>query len=97
MAEKLTDEEHEARAMLLGMRYHHGNGEPFYYAVDADGGIEVTTMIDANTLEPFINPVGHFMDNVALKASTSKGWDEGDRKAARHLIARYKGAGLWLK
>lgn len=49
----LTHEEHEARAMLLGMRYHHGNGEPVYYFV-LDGMPDVTTFIDANTLEPLL-------------------------------------------
>jgi hypothetical protein len=52
--EKLTDDEHHARAMLLGMRYHHGNGEPFYYFGD-DGVPDVNTFIDANTMEPMID------------------------------------------
>lgn len=74
MTEKLTHEEHHARAMLMGMRYHHGNGAPFYYAHGTDGAMDIMSMIDANTLEPIIQPVDHFMNNVALKASTSKGW-----------------------
>lgn len=36
MVEKLTDEEHQARAMLLGMSYHHGRGDPVYFEIGAD-------------------------------------------------------------
>lgn len=52
---KLTHEEHHARAMLMGMRYHHGNGFPFYYKMERDGPA-VDSMLDANTLEPIIDP-----------------------------------------
>ena len=58
----LTDEEHEARAMLLGMCYHHGNGEPFYYKQNGGlvGTVDVMSMMDANTLEPLAdNTQGH--------------------------------------
>ena len=61
MTNRLTEEEHIARAMLLGMRYHHGNGEPFYYKLGADLTMEVGSMLDANTLEPFIQ---HPVDGV---------------------------------
>lgn len=58
MADTLTEEEHIARAMLLGMRYHAGNGEPFYYEQDEQWGT-ITKMIDANTLEPMENVNDH--------------------------------------
>lgn len=48
----LSDKEHHARAMLMGLRYHHGNGDPFYYSIGGDGVIDVSSMIDANTFEP---------------------------------------------
>lgn len=48
----LTDDEHHARAMLMGMCYHHGNGDPIYYKVDENGQEYVDSFIDANTLEP---------------------------------------------
>ncbi|QIG66873.1 hypothetical protein EVB41_043 [Rhizobium phage RHph_TM3_14A] len=51
----MTEEEHIARAMLLGMRYHHGNGDPFYYKSDADGTIDPSSMVDAETLKPFVD------------------------------------------
>lgn len=54
MGEKLTDEEHEARAMLMGMRYHHGNGEPFYYGMGEDG-LPTFELLDADTLEPLVD------------------------------------------
>lgn len=50
-SEKLTHEEHQARAMLLGMRYHHGNGDPFYYKMDGTV-VDIDSFIDANTLTP---------------------------------------------
>lgn len=54
MGSNLTDEEHQARAMLMGMIYHNGNGDgPFYYKI-ANGVPDVTTFIDANTLKPMI-------------------------------------------
>lgn len=49
---QLTDEEHHARAMLLGMRYHHGNGEPFYFN---EGALDVRLFLDANTLKPILS------------------------------------------
>lgn len=49
----MTEEEHIARAMLLGMSYHHGNGEPFYYTAGEDG--KPVRMIDADTLKPIPN------------------------------------------
>jgi hypothetical protein len=77
MTTKLSEEEHIARAMLLGMRYHHGNGEPFYYKMDATLTIQVSSIIDANTLEPFIqHPVngidwhGMIRANDRLKAAS---------------------------
>ena len=49
--ETLSPEEHEARAMLLGLRYHHGNGDPFYYKPEPDTGLPiVSTIVEANTL-----------------------------------------------
>lgn len=57
---KLTDEEHVARAMVMGLHYHHGNGEPFYYEADEFGIPLVNTMLDANTLEPFANKFGMY-------------------------------------
>ena len=50
----MTHEEHETRAMLMGLRYHHGNGDPFYYKPDEHGHPYVTTMVDANTLKPMV-------------------------------------------
>lgn len=50
----LTHEEHETRAMLLGMIYHHGNGDPFYWKRGEDGIPITESMIDANTLEPLM-------------------------------------------
>lgn len=50
----LTEEEHKARAMLLGMSYHHGNGEPFYYIPDPDGSPNPASITDADTLEPVV-------------------------------------------
>lgn len=49
-----TPEEHEARAMLLGMKYHHGNGDPIYYREAKDGTMELTSLVDAITMEPLI-------------------------------------------
>ncbi len=53
----LTDEEHTARAMLMGMVYHHGNGDPVYYKVTS-GLPELSSFIDANTLEPLVQQEG---------------------------------------
>lgn len=52
MADTLTEEEHKARAMLMGMRYHDGNGEPFYYKEHADGTPAVESFINAGDLSP---------------------------------------------
>lgn len=53
--ETLSHEEHQARAMLMGMRYHHGNGDPFYYkGGESLADIDVSSMIDANTLESMV-------------------------------------------
>ena len=42
--------------MLMGLRYHDGNGiDPFYY--DPANMHDVSSYIDANTLEPFVPPV----------------------------------------
>lgn len=50
-----THEEHKARAALLGLVYHHGNGDgPFYYKLGEDGIPVTESMIDAVTLEPLI-------------------------------------------
>lgn len=51
----LTREEHITRAMLLGMYYHEGNGEPFYYKKDSDGVPDVASFIDAETLERMVD------------------------------------------
>jgi len=50
----LSEDEHIARAMLLGMRYHGGNGEPFYYKTDHDGTPDPASFIDAHSLEPMV-------------------------------------------
>ncbi len=52
---QLSEDEHIARAMLLGMHYHGGNGSPFYYAKNADGTPNFASFVDANTLQPMIN------------------------------------------
>lgn len=58
MTSELTREEHIARAMLLGMSYHDGNGhDPFYYKISPDGNINLHEFLDANTLEPLIQNV----------------------------------------
>lgn len=55
MGSNLTDEEHQARAMLMGLRYHDGNGtDPFYYKMGANGEPDVASFIDADTLEPIL-------------------------------------------
>lgn len=52
---ELSHERHKARAMLLGMIYHHGNGDgPFYYKLGEDGIPETESMLDAVTLEPLV-------------------------------------------
>jgi hypothetical protein len=63
----LTREEHIARAMLMGMRYHDGNGhDPFYYIVDASGNIDVSNFVDAITLEPLIQHSDEHFDFEGL-------------------------------
>jgi hypothetical protein len=66
----VTEEEHIARAMLLGMCYHHGNGDPFYFKLGADGIPEVMSMLDANTLEPLAE---HMPDNGLTRVFHGKG------------------------
>lgn len=53
---KLNEDEHIARAMLLGMHYHAGNGEPFYYKTDDAGLPLVESFMDAETLEYMVDP-----------------------------------------
>ena len=54
----MTDDEHHARAALMGMKYHNDNGGvPFYYKNGTDGIPIITTFIDAETLEPIIETV----------------------------------------
>ena len=62
--DELSHEEHEARAMLMGLRYHHGNGDPFYYKPDENGMPEWTSLVDANTLEPMIGHSANRAYNV---------------------------------
>jgi hypothetical protein len=50
----MTEEEHQARAAIMGMRYHNGNGFPFYYVVGDDGVPDWLSFIDVDTLEPII-------------------------------------------
>jgi hypothetical protein len=52
----MTDDEHHARAALMGMKYHNDNGGdcPFYYKLGADGIPDWLTFIDPVTLEPLI-------------------------------------------
>lgn len=64
---KLTDEEHRARAALMGMLYCEGNGAPFYYVLGGDGIPEVGTMRDANTLEVMIDETPSDVDPFLRK------------------------------
>lgn len=41
--------------MLLGLEYHHGNGEPFYFKRE-DGVPIILSFIDAYTLKPLVRP-----------------------------------------
>lgn len=69
----MTDEEHEARAMLLGLRYHHGNGSPFYYQFADDGTPDTMSLIDANTLEPLAERVpGSRYGGIVVKNGKGK-------------------------
>lgn len=70
----MTREEHIARAMMLGMSYHDGNGhDPFYYRIDASGNINVSEFLDANTLEPLIQHTEQDFDFDGLnKAYTAR-------------------------
>lgn len=74
MVDKLTDEEHEARAMLLGMRYHHGNGEPFYYEVDETGVPRVETFVNAYTFEPITPLFDGLNKRRAIKSDQGNRW-----------------------
>jgi len=48
----MTRDEHITRAMLLGMQFHHNNGDaPFYYKVDEGGNFIPGSAIDAVTLQ----------------------------------------------
>lgn len=71
MTDKLTDEEHIARAMLMGMRYHHGNGEPFYYKMAEDGTPSIESMIEADTLEPIAPLAPEFNKGGIIEAMPS--------------------------
>lgn len=51
----MTEDEHKARAMLLGMEYHHGNGMPIYFIRDDMGIPDVTSFVHADTMEPFFD------------------------------------------
>lgn len=66
----LTEEEHIARAMLMGLLYHHGNGEPFYFRMGADGIPETLSMVDAITLEPLAERMS---DNGLSRVKHGKG------------------------
>ena len=57
----LTEEEHIARAMLLGLCYHHGNGHPFYWD---EKNFDPATWVDANTLEPLGHTVYKLHDEI---------------------------------
>lgn len=70
MTEKLTEEEHIARAMLMGMRYHHGNGEPFYFTYGDDGVPDVLSFVDADTLKPLATKGVH--DEIILSTLKTK-------------------------
>lgn len=57
----MTDEEHHARAMLLGMCYHDGNGnDPFYYKKGEETNLD--GFLNANTLEPLIQHTDETFD-----------------------------------
>jgi len=71
---EFTDEEHEARALMLGMYYHKGNGMPFYYKVGTDGIPMATSIIDADTLADMMDP---WMDKGDFWARANKMmWDD---------------------
>lgn len=62
----LTEEEHIARAMLMGLLYHHGNGDPFYYEPDELGIPRPSSMLDANTLERWSSPTEKPIHNFVM-------------------------------
>lgn len=71
---KLTREEHVARAMLMGMSYHDGNGNaPFYYGHDEHGLPDRTTFVDAVTLEPLV-PVKIYDDHFKACVALERDW-----------------------
>jgi hypothetical protein len=70
---KFTTDEHICRAMLLGMKYHHGNGDHFYYVPDEDGSPKVISFTDPDTLEPFV-PAVDVMDDLLAKSKRPKEW-----------------------
>jgi hypothetical protein len=76
----LTHEEHKARAMLLGMVYHHGNGgDPFYYKVSEDGIPITESLMDANTLEYYIKKEGELSYKILASDTLGK-----DKVMAKH-------------
>ena len=70
----MTDDEHHARAALMGMKYHNDNGGdcPFYYELGTDGIPMASSFIDADTLEPFFvsGPTVH--DEISYHATMPK-------------------------
>lgn len=68
----VTPDEHEVRAILLGMEYHHGNGDPFYYNKERD------EFFDPNTMEVMKAFNGGKMDWLMLDRLTKarKSWIE---------------------
>ena len=83
----MTKEEHITRAMLLGMYYHEGNGEPFYYKKDSDGVPDPTSFIDAETLEPMV-------DHLRAPAAPYDWKGLGRRVRSKEML---KEQGIWLK
>lgn len=73
--------------MLMGMIYHHNNGDdPFYFKLGSDGIPDTCSMVDAVTLEPLAS---RMTDNgkirvhhgLGMKAHTSlwNDWGKGER------------------
>jgi hypothetical protein len=80
----LTEEEHHARAMLMGMCYHHGNGAPVYFRVGDDGIPETLSFIDAETLEPLaarMNGQTHMLGPRGITAHNAiwNDWGRGEK------------------
>lgn len=50
LPDELTEEEHQARAMLLGFRHYMAEADYYWNRVDSNGSCD--TRIDATTLEP---------------------------------------------